>query len=122
MLNKVILIGRLGQEPKLTVTDNKLAICNFSLATSESWTKDGERQERTEWHRIVIFGKTAENAAKYLEKGSKVYVEGKIQSRKWEKDGTEHTSTEVVATNITFLDSKKSQDQNEFDRDQDVPF
>lgn len=125
MLNKVILIGNLGQDPELKSLPSGASVCNFSLATKESWSKDGDRQERTEWHRINVFGKTAENAAKYLKKGSKIYVEGRIQSRQWEdKDGNKRTSFEIVASAITFLDTKASrtEDHHQFDQDQDVPF
>ena len=88
MLNKIHLIGRLGHEPSMRYTDGGTAIANFSLATSERWNKDGEKQEKTEWHRVVIFGKLAEICDRFLDKGSLIYLEGKVQTRKWEdKEG-----------------------------------
>ena len=98
-VNKVILIGNLGNDPDVRFTPNGSAIANLSLATSESW-KDrntGQQQEKTEWHRVVIFGKLAEIAQQYLRKGSKVYIEGKLQTRKWQgQDGQDRYTTEVV--------------------------
>lgn len=99
MINKVILLGNLGNDPEIRYTPNGGAIANLSIATSESW-KDrntGERREKTEWHRVVIFGKLAEIAGKYLRKGSQVYLEGKLQTRKWQdQSGVDRYSTEVV--------------------------
>ena len=98
-VNKVILVGNLGNDPDVRFTPNGSAVANLSLATSESW-KDrntGQQQERTEWHRVVIFGKLAEIAQQYLRKGSKVYIEGKLQTRKWQgQDGQDRYTTEVV--------------------------
>ena len=106
-VNRVILIGRLGRDPELKFTPAGKAVTNFTMATSENWKDDsGERQERTEWHRIVIWGKLAEVAAKYLTKGSQVYIEGKLQTRDWEKDGQKHYTTEIIANNMTMLDGK----------------
>lgn len=106
-VNKVILIGRLGRDPELRFTPAGKAVANFTMATSETWKDDsGEKQERTEWHRIVIWGKLAEVANKYLSKGSQVYIEGKLQTRDWEKDGQKHYSTEVVANSLVMLDGK----------------
>ncbi len=99
-INKVILIGNLGAKPEVKYNKDK-AITNLSIATSESWTdkSTGQKQERTEWHRVSLFGKTAEIAGKYLDKGSKVYVEGKLQTRKWQdKNGQDHYTTEVVVS------------------------
>jgi len=106
-INKVILIGNLGSDPELRFTPSGTQVANFSLATTESWTdKNGERQERTEWHRIVLWRRQAEIAGQYLKKGSKVYVEGKLQTRNWEdQKGQRHYMTEVVATSMEMLDS-----------------
>lgn len=97
-INKVILIGNLGADPETRYMPNGNAVCNVTLATSDSW-KDrntGQLQERTEWHRVVFFGKLAEIAGQYLRKGSKVYIEGRLQTREWEKDGIKRYTTEVV--------------------------
>lgn len=97
-VNKVILVGTLGQDPEIRYAPNGGAIANISVATSESWNdrNSGEKKEVTEWHRVVIFGKLAEIAAEYLRKGSQVYFEGQLRTRKWEKDGVERYSTEVI--------------------------
>ena len=111
-INKVILIGNLGQDPEVRYTQSGDAVVTISLATSESW-KDkntGEAQERTEWHRVVFFGKVAEVVEKYLTKGSKVYVEGQLRTRKWQdKDGQDRYTTEVVVSlggTLQMLDSR----------------
>ena len=97
-INKVILVGRLGDNPEVRYTPSGSAIANLSLATSESWKdKQGQQQEKTEWHRISIFGKLAEIAGEYLKKGSQVYIEGKLQTRKWQdKQGNDRYTTEVI--------------------------
>jgi single-strand DNA-binding protein len=107
-LNKVILIGRLGQDPVLRYTPSGNAVANFSIATSENWNdKEGQRQERTEWHRLVVWGKVAELCGQYLAKGREVCVEGKLQTREWsDRDSNKRTTTEVVATQVTFLGSR----------------
>ena len=104
-INKAILIGNLGRDPELRYTQNGQAVVNFSLATSENWMdKGGERQERTEWHRIVAWGKTGELCAQYLSKGRTVYIEGRIQTRDWEdKEGLKRQTTEINATTVQFL-------------------
>ena len=104
-VNKVILIGNLGRDPELRFTRDGQGVANFTLATNERWRdKDGQNQERTEWHRIVVWGKTAENCAQYLQKGRSCYIEGRIQSREWEdKEGNKRQTTEIVAQNVTFL-------------------
>ena len=109
-LNKVMLIGRLGRDPELRYTPSGLAIANFSIATSEQWKdKDsGEKKERTEWHRIVVFGKLGELCGEYLAKGRQAYVEGRLQTRSWEKDGVTRYTTEIVASDIQFLGAKDS--------------
>ena len=107
-LNKVILIGRLGRDPETRYMPNGDAVCNFSVATSESWKdQSGQPKERTEWHAITLYRKLAEIAAKYLQKGSLVYLEGKIQSRKYTgKDGIERTAFEIIASEMKMLGSK----------------
>ena len=107
-VNRVILIGRLGRDPELRYTPAGKAVANFTMATSENWKDDsGERQERTEWHRIVIWGKLAETAAKYLSKGSQVYIEGRLQTREWtDKDGQKRYTTEIVASSLVMLSGK----------------
>lgn len=104
-LNRVMLIGRLVRDPEMKYTKQGTAICNMTIATSESWTdkSTGEKQEKTEWHRCVSFGKQAEVLGKYLVKGSQVYVEGKLQTRQYEKDGQAHYATEIVVQDFTFL-------------------
>lgn len=108
-LNKVMLIGRLGRDPEIRYSQQGLAIVNFSIATSEQWTdkNTGDRQEKTEWHRIVVFGKQAETCEKYLSKGSQIYIEGRLQTRNYEKDGQTHYTTEIVASNFQFLGGKQ---------------
>ncbi len=108
-VNKVILIGNLGADPELKYTPSGVPVVNFSLATSESWTdKGGERQERTEWHRIVLWRKLAEIAGQYLRKGSKIYVEGKLQTRSWDdqSSGQKRYTTEVVVNDMQMLDQR----------------
>jgi single-strand DNA-binding protein len=104
-INKVILVGNLGKDPELRHTPQGMAVANFSIATSESWTdKSGQKQERTEWHRIVVWGKLAELCGKYLQKGRQVYIEGKLQTRAWDdKEGQKRYTTEVVASGVQFL-------------------
>lgn len=108
-MNKVILIGRAGKQPTLSYTAGGTAVAKFSVATSEHWTdKNGQKQEKTEWHNIVVFGKSAENVAKYVNKGGLVSVEGKLQTNSYDKEGQKHYSTQVVAENIRFLGGKPS--------------
>jgi single-strand DNA-binding protein len=104
-VNKVILVGRLGRDPETRYTSGGQAVCNFSLATDESYKdKAGERQKHTEWHKLVLWGKLGELAQQYLKKGSLVYLEGRIQSREWQdKEGQKRTSFEIVATGMKFL-------------------
>lgn len=108
-VNKVILIGNLGADPEMRSAGNGDAICNLRLATSESWADKGtgEKRESTEWHRVVLYRRLAEVADRYLKKGSRIYIEGKIKSRRWQdKDGTERTISEIEATSMTMLDTK----------------
>ncbi|MEW6060929.1 MAG: single-stranded DNA-binding protein [Bacteroidota bacterium] len=104
-LNKVMLIGNLGKDPELKYTPSGVAVATFSVATSEQWKdQDGNTQERTEWHNIVAWRKLAEIVGEYLKKGKKVYVEGKLQTRNYEKDGVKRYITEIVADQIIMLD------------------
>lgn len=109
-INKVILIGNLGQDPEVRYLPSGGAVTNLSLATSESWKdkQTGENKERTEWHRIVFFNRLAEVAGEYLKKGSKVYVEGSLRTREWEKDGVKRYTTEITGSSMQMLDSKGS--------------
>lgn len=104
-VNKAILIGHLGADPEVRYTPGGQAVANFRIATNESWTdKQGQKQDRTEWHRIVAWGKTAELCGEYLTKGRQVYVEGRLQTREWtDKEGKKNFTTEVVATQVVFL-------------------
>lgn len=104
-LNKAMIIGNLGGDPEVRYTQSGAAVANFSIATNETWVdKAGKKQERTEWHRIVVFGKLAESCGKYLAKGRSVYVEGRIQTRNWEgKDGKQNYTTEIIASTVEFL-------------------
>jgi single-strand DNA-binding protein len=108
MVNKAILIGRLGKDPEVRYTPDGTMVTNFNLATDEQWKdKSGEKVQKTEWHRIVTFGKLAEICGNYLVKGKLVFVEGRIQTRSWEdKDGVKRFTTEIVANNMQMLDSK----------------
>jgi len=108
-VNKVILVGRLGQNPEVRYTPSGSAVANFSVATNEAWTdKSGQKQERTEWHRVVVWGKLAELCSQYLAKGRQCYVEGRLQTREWtDKDGVKKYSTEVQAQTVQFLGSER---------------
>jgi single-strand DNA-binding protein len=108
-VNKVLLIGNIGKDPDVKVTANGGTVVNLTLATSESWKdkQTGEAQEKTEWHRIVIFGKLAEIAAQYVTKGSKLFIEGSLQTRKWtNQEGKDQYTTEIVANEMQMLDGK----------------
>ena len=107
-INKVIIIGNLGQDPEVRHMPSGGAVTNISVATSETW-KDkntGQQQDKTEWHKVVFFNRLAEISGQYLKKGSKVYIEGSLRTRSWEKDGVTHYTTEIVANNMQMLDSK----------------
>ncbi len=140
-INKVIIVGNLGADPDSRAMPSGNAVTNISVATSESWNdrETGEKQEKTEWHRVVFFNRLAEIAAQYLKKGSQVYVEGKLQTRKWEdKEGNERWTTEVVANQMQMLgdrmsnnmtsdnaSSSQSSSDNDFSTDEfddDIPF
>ena len=111
-LNKAILIGNLGKDPEVRYTPSGLGVANFNIATSETWTnKEGEKETRTEWHRIVAFGKLAEICGEYLSKGKQVYIEGRIQTRDWEdQNGVKRYTTEIVANQMLMLGSRDSAD------------
>ena len=139
-INKVIVVGNLGADPDARYMPNGNAVTNISVATSESWKdkETGDRQERTEWHRVVFFGRLAEIASEYLKKGSQVYVEGRLKTRKWEdKEGNDRWTTEIVANDMQMLGERISSSSNsdnfnapkrsgsEFasdDFDDDIPF
>ena len=107
-LNKVSLIGNVGRDPEIRYTASGAAVANLSIATSESWKdkNSGEQVQKTEWHKVVFFGSLAEIVEKYVHKGSKLYVEGKLQTRKWEKEGVDMYTTEVVGLNMLMLDGR----------------
>lgn len=104
-VNKVIILGRLGRDPEMRYTANGTGVCTLSLATSETWNdKSGQKNERTEWHRVVVWGKLAELCNQYLTKGRQAYVEGKLQTRAWDdKDGNKRYTTEINATTVQFI-------------------
>ncbi len=108
-LNKVMIIGNLGRDPEIRYSQQGTAVVNFSVATSDTWLdkNTGQKQERTEWHRIVVFGKQAENCEKYLSKGRQVYVEGKLNTNSYEKDGQTHYATDIIANTVQFLGNKQ---------------
>ena len=108
-INKVILIGNLGNDPEVKYMPNGNAVANVSVATTESWKdkNSGEKVEKTEWHRVVLFGRLGEIAGEYLKKGSKVYIEGRLQTRKWQgQDGQDRYTTEIVANDMQMMDSR----------------
>jgi single-strand DNA-binding protein len=103
-LNKVFIMGRLGQDPELRHTQGQVAVATLNIATTEVWMKEGQKQEQTEWHRVVVWGRQAENCAKYLAKGRPVFVEGRLQTRTWEdKNGQKRQTTEINASNVQFM-------------------
>ena len=110
-LNKVMIIGNLGQDPEVRFLPSGDSVCNISVATDESYkTKEGQKVEKTEWHKVTMFGKLAEISGEYLRKGSKVYIEGKLETRKWQaQDGTDRYSTDIKAFQMQMLDNKGDQ-------------
>lgn len=129
MLNSVQIIGRLGSDPETRTVGNGQTLANFSVATSERWKdKDGQQQERTEWHRVVAWGQTSILVGKYLSKGSQCYVEGKLQTRSWEnKEGNKVYTTEIHASKVLFLDPKEKSESSfgaepSFDSTETIPF
>lgn len=125
-LNKVMIIGNLGADPEIRETPNGSKVANLRIATTDTWTdKSGTRQERTEWHRVVMFNRLAEIAGEYLAKGSKVYVEGRLQTRQWtDKEGVERYTTEITALELQMLDRRDQKEQRRStpDFDDNVPF
>ena len=125
-VNKVILVGNLGQKPEMRYTATQSAVANLSVATTESWKdkESGEMRDKTEWHRVVYFGKLAEIVEKYLDKGSSVYIEGKLQTRKWQdKNGADRWTTEIVGSELTMLGSRSSSSNSAMPSDQsESPF
>ena len=121
-INKVILVGNLGNDPEIRYSQGGAAITNVSIATSEAWKdkQTGQPQERTEWHRVVFFNRLAEIAGEYLRKGSKVYVEGSLRTRKWQdKEGQDRYSTEIVASEMQMLDSRGGSQDGGYQADED---
>lgn len=127
-VNKVILMGNLGRDPEVRYMPNGEAVANFSIATTDSWKdKSGQKQERTEWHNIVMYRKLAEIAGEYLKKGRPVYIEGRLQTRKWEKDGVTRYTTEIIADQMQMLGGRDgggnaSYDGGMDDMNQDVGY
>lgn len=135
-INKVILVGNLGKDPEVRYMPNGTAVANVTLATSESWKdKDsGDKQEKTEWHRVVFFNRLAEIADEYLKQGAKIFVEGRLQTRKWQdKNGTEHYTTEIIASEMQMLNGTKNESDTHTSKqyvheappenfDDDIPF
>ena len=119
-INKVIIVGNLGQDPETRQMPSGGAVTNISVATSETWKdkQTGEKKERTEWHRVVFFNRLAEVVAEYLRKGSKVYIEGQLRTRKWQADdGTDRYSTEIIAREMQMLDSRNNAQSNNSNTD-----
>jgi len=111
-VNKVIVVGNLGRDPEIRYSQQGTAVCNLAIATSDKWTdKQGQQQSKTEWHRVVVFGKQAENCERYLTKGKQVYVEGKLQTRSYEKEGQTHYATDIIANVVQFLGGGQSGEQ-----------
>lgn len=118
-VNKVILVGNLGRDPEVRYMPNGEAVCNFSIATTDNWKdKSGVRQEKTEWHNIVMYRRLAEIAGEYLKKGRPVYLEGSLQTRKWEKDGVTRYTTEIVANQMQMLGSRSDSGGTSYDGSQ----
>ena len=115
MINKVILVGNLGRDPEVRSTQGGASVCTLSVATAERQKgRDGEWEDHTEWHRVVVFGQTADACTRFLQKGSKVYVEGKLRTNKWkDKDGQDRYTTEVIAFEVKFLDRRGSDDRDD---------
>lgn len=122
-LNSVTIIGHLGQDPEIKYTGSGSAVCNLSVATTEKWKdKSGNRQEHTEWHRVVVWGKQAENCQEYLNKGSLVHVQGALNTEKWQdKDGNDRYTTKIKAFSVLFLDGRKQSAPSE-DIDDNIPW
>ncbi len=130
-LNKAMIIGNLGKDPELKYMPNGKAVASFSIATSQKWKdNDGNQQEKTEWHNVTAFEKLAEIVGEYVKKGSKVYIEGRLQTDQWEKDGVKHYSTKIIASQMVMLGGKTEKNeteaqpssQQEAPKDDDLPF
>jgi len=117
-VNRAILVGNLGKDPEMRATQDGTPVTTLSVATTESWTKDGQRQEKTEWHKVICWGKLAEIAGKYLSKGRQVYIEGRIQTREWqEKSGALRRTTEIKADQLVMLGGgEKTMDERSDDK------
>lgn len=114
MVNKCILVGNLGQDPDTKSTPSGVSVCTLSVATSRTWKdKQGQKQDETEWHRVIVWDKAAEFCGNYLKKGSKVYVEGRLATRKWEKDGVTMYTTEIIAQTVQNLTPRSADDQQQ---------
>ncbi len=112
-VNKVLLLGNLGKSPELKYTQSGIAFCRLSLATKSQWTdQGGQRQEKTEWHNVTVWKKQAENTAKYCSKGSRIYVEGRLETRSWEENGQKRYATDVVAEEVKFLDRRQDAEES----------
>ena len=123
-INKVILVGNLGRDPEMRYTASGSAVANITVATSESWKdkQTGEQQERTEWHRVVMFNRLGEIAGEYLKKGSKVYIEGRLQTSKWQDgEGKDRYSTDIIANDLQMLDSRGGGGSSDFDQSSSPP-
>lgn len=121
-MNKAMLIGRLGQDPELKHTTGGTAVCNFSVATDSSYKQNDAWEEKTEWHRVVVFASLAETVTKYLKKGSVCFVEGRLQTRKYQdRDGNERSTTEIVAQTVKFMDSRSSAPSQDHQYSQSAP-
>ena len=124
-VNRATIIGNIGNDPEIRYSSAGDAIANLSIATTDSWKdKNGAKQEKTEWHKVVMFGKLAEICGEYIKKGSQVYIEGKLQTRKWtDKSSVDHYTTEIVADRMQMLGgNRKSDDSKSDDIDDEVPF
>jgi single-strand DNA-binding protein len=123
-LNKVMIIGRLGKDPEVRYTQDGAAVANFSIATSESWKdkESGQKMEKTEWHNIVVWKRLAEICGEFLKKGKEVYIEGKLQTSSWEKDGVKRYKTEIHATYMQMLGSKDDSNPKPVDDGGPIPF
>ena len=128
-INKALIIGRLGRDPEVKYTPSGVAVCNFSVATSETWKdkQTGERKEKTEWHRISCYRKLAEICGQYLKKGREAYIEGKLQTRSWDQDGSKRYITEIIADTVQFLGGQGQVEEKPYtvtpdDDNSDIPF
>lgn len=111
MTNLVIILGRAGKDAELAYTPSGAAVCKFSLATSEKWNKDGQKQERTDWHNIIVWGKLAELCNRQIRKGDQIYIEGKLQTSSWEKDGQKFYKTEINAFKVQWFHKKAEKEE-----------